>query len=392
MKKLINLTFSLSLFLTCAFGQSPLLDKTWAPVCRIMDDGERIDVNFRLFLTFRQDSVTVSSFGRTGQTFHYALDLDSSLSIKLFETAKLRAVSESELVIDFGDETVVFASCSGRGQFSGNELLSVLKGKEWEFINSNIDERYLVLDSAVSGYLSLREGVEDVFSMERIDVFQNEIRCDLGFWSAKEVDGHVFILLDNVFGMDDFKIIRVEDVEVGKIRGRSWFLGEEEEVVFSALPKLSEDERSTFNAHLTRSEWRLFEAKMDSVSHGGSRSVDDYHKSLDTTLLLTKLSFESNDLSYKFELDGGFAAFIAGKLAFEGTWSVLMAGKIIKLKEKWRAEERWEQANDLEHRTRDRYVFIKALSEDELHFVREEYLYVGSGAYEITYVEQRYRR
>src|SRR5690606_37974241 len=86
-----------------------------------------------------------------------------------------------------------------------------------------------------------------------------------------------------------------------------------------------------------------------------------------------------------------FAAFIAGKLAFEGTWSVLMAGKIIKLKEKWRAEERWEQANDLEHRTRDRYVFIKALSDDELHFVREEYLYAGSGSYEITYVEQKYR-
>jgi hypothetical protein len=365
------------------------------PIGSINEKGEASTTDFQHIITFGKDSIKATFFGMEKDTLlSYSIRGDSMFYSGV--DTKLHLVNDSILRIDIYGQTVVFKAINkGNDRYSAEQLLSALKGTEWEFVNHSSWGRFFSFDSVTREAEMLREGIKNVFSFDRFDIHNEEIWQEFGFWAVKSVNGQILLNLEVVYGSNDFRILKLEEVNNNEIVFKGWVRGIEEEITFKKVAKLKDGEIEILNSNLAESEWLLTKTYPIKNGFGSfSNSTEDYFPSIhtDTTLLLTKEDLQLNRLSYNFAHDSTFSIFINDRKAYSGTWSILLRGRVIKLEEKWYGEENWDAEIKSDGSIHERFLLIKVLTENEFHFIREEKLYTGFGSYESGYIEQKYRK
>ncbi len=384
----------ISLF--CYSGNSQTVSqlyKTWMPIGSVNEKGDTSITDFQQILTFKKDSIKATFFGIEKDTLlSFSIRGDSIFFSEV--EAKYSLHNDSILRLDIYSQTVVFKAIKeGNDRYSAQHLLSTLKGKEWEFVDDGSWERFFSFDYITREAKMLRRGIENVFSFDRFDIYNDEISQEFGFWGVKSINGQILLNLEAVYGSNDFRILHLEEIKNNEIVFKGWIRGVEEEITFRKVAKLDEGEIEIFNSNLTGAEWLLTKTQPIKNGFGSfSNSSEDYFQSIDTTLLIKKEDLQLNTISYHFAQDSTFTIFIDDRKAYSGTWSILLKGRVIKLEEKWHGEEDWDAQIKTDGRIHERFLVIKSLTENEFHFIREEKLYTGFGSYETGYIEQNYRK
>jgi len=363
------------------------------PIGSINEEGEMSVTDFQQILTFKKDSIKATFFGKEKDTLlSYSIRGDSIYFSGLETNYSLH--NDSILRIDIYGETVVFKTVNeGADRYSAKQLLSALKGKEWEFVYDSSWERFFSFDAITREAEMLREGIENVFSFDRFDINNDQISQEFGFWAVKSINGQIILNLEVVYGSNDFRILQLEEIKNNEIVFKGWIHGIEEEITFRKVARLDDGEIEIFNSVLTGAEWLL--TKTQPIVNGFgtfSNSIEEYFEAIDTTLLIKNEDLQMNRLSYDFAQDSTFSIFIAERKAYSGSWSILLAGRVIKLEEKWHGEENWDAQIKTDGRIHERFLLIKSLKENVFHFIREEKLYTGFGSYESGFIEQEYRK
>lgn len=369
------------------------LYKTWRPVGSINEKGETSITDFQQIITFKKDSIKATFFGMEKDTLlSYTFRGDSVFYSGV--EAKYSLQNDSILRFDIYGETVVFKTVNeGNDRYSAEQLISALKGTEWEFIDDNSGERFFSFDSITREAEMLREGIENVFSFDRFDIYHDQIFQEFGFWAVKSVNGQILLNLDVLYGSNDFRILQLEEIKINQIVFKGWIRGVEKDITFRKVAKLDESQIEIFKSKLTGSKWLLDRIKsIKNEFSSSSYSTEDYYQAIDSTLLIKKEDLKLNRVSYQFAQDLTFSIFIDSRKAYSGTWSILFGGKAIKLEEKWHGEENWYPLIDIDNRIYERFMKIKSLKPNVFHFIREEKLYTGFGSYEMEYIEQKYRK
>lgn len=360
------------------------------PIGSINENGETSITDFQQIITFKKDSIKATVFGREKDTLlSYSIGGDSMFYSGV-ET-KYSLLSDSILRIDIYGETVVLKTLNkSNDRYSAQQLISALKGTEWEFIDDSSGEIFFSFDSFTREADMLRKGIENVYSFDRFDIYNGQIFQELGFWTVKAVNGQTLLNLEVLYGSNDFRILRLEEIKNNEIIFKGWIRGNEKEVRFRKVPKLGESDIEIFKSKLTGSKWLLERIKsVKNEFSSSSYSTEDYYQSIDTTLLIKKEDLKLNRVSYQFAPDLTFSIFIDNRKAYSGTWSILLGGKVIKLEEKWHGEENWYSQIETNSRIYERFLKIKSLKDDEFIFIREENLYSGFGSYETEYIESK---
>lgn len=363
------------------------------PIGSINEKRETSITDFQQIITFKRDSIKATFFGVEKDTLlSYSIRGDSIFYSGI--DAKYSLQNDSILRINIYGETVVFKTVNeGNNLYSAEQLISALKGTEWEFIDGDSGERFVSFDSITREADMLREGIENVFSFDRFDIYNDQIFQEFGFWAVKSVNGQTLLNLDVLYGNNDFRILQLEKIKNNEIIFRGWIRGNEKKVRFKKVPKLSESETEIFKSKLTGSEWLLDRVKpIKNEFSSSSHSTEDYYQTIDSTLLIKKEDLKLKRVSYQFAQDLTFSIFIDNRKAYSGTWSILLGGKVVKLEEKWHGEENWHALIDIDNRIYERFLNIKSLKANVFHFIREEKLYTGFGAYRMEYIEQKYRK
>ncbi len=363
------------------------------PIGSINENGETSITDFQQIITFKKDSIEAILFGWEKDTLvSYSIKGDSMFYSGV-ET-KYSLQNDSILKIDIYGETVIFKTFNeGNNRYSAQQLFSALKGTEWEFKDDSSGERYFSFDSIDREAYTMREYMENVYSFDRFDMYNEKIFQELGFWTVKAVNGQILLNLNVSYGRNDYIILQLEEIKNNEIIFKGWIRGIEKKVRFIKVPKLGEDEIEIFNSKLTGSEWLLKRIKVVPNEFSAfSFSTESYFQSIDTTLLIKKEDLKLNRVSYQFDQDLTFSIFIDNRKAYSGTWSILLGGKILKLEEKWHGEENWYPQIESNIRIYERFLKIKSLKDEEFIFIREENLYSGFGSYEMEYIEQKYKK
>lgn len=363
------------------------------PFGSINEKGETSITDFQQIITFKKDSIKATFFGMEKDTLlSYTIRGDSIFYSGV--EAKYSLQNDSILRIDIYGETVVFKTVNERNdRYSAEQLISALKETEWEFIDDNSGERFFSFDSITREADILREGIENVFSFDRFDIYNDQIFQEFGFWAVKSVNGQILLNLDVLYGSNDFRILQLEEIKINQIVFKGWIRGVEKEITFRKVAKLDESQIELFKSKLTGSKWLLDRIKsIKNEFSSSSYSTEDYYQAIDSTLLIKKEDLKLNRVSYQFAQDLTFSIFIDNRKAYSGTWSILLGGKVIKLEEKWHGEENWYPLIDIDKRIYERFMKIKSLKANVFHFIREEKLYTGFGSYEMEYIEQKYRK
>ena len=332
------------------------------PIGSINEKGEASTTDFQQIITFGKDSIKATFFGMEKDTLlSYSIRGDSMFYSGI--DTKLHLVNDSILRINIYGQTVVFKAISkGNDRYSAEQLLLALKGTEWEFVNNSSWERFFSFDSISREAELLRQGIENVFSFDRFDIYNEEIWQEFGFWAVKSINGQILLNLEAVYGSNDFRILQLEEIKNNKIVFKGWIRGIKENITFRKVVRLKESEIEMFNSNLTESEWLL--TKTHDIKNGFgsfSNSIEEYFESIDTTLLITKEDLQLNRLSYNFVQDSTFSIFIDDRKAYSGTWGILLGGRVIKLEEKWHGEENWDAQIRTDGRIHERFLLIKSL-------------------------------
>lgn len=382
------LTFLTILFLTtlCRTEKTSNIEKTWIPVGKVLDNGDYDDTDFQIILTFEEKILRASYFGiENDSIIPYTLSDNNEIISDFWNTARIIELKEDIMKISFMEsETIVFKPIDEKKKSQPIEYLrNFLSGREWEISNNILKNRIYSFDSIAREPSLLKPEMKNVYSFDKFDIHEGKIHQDFGFWTTKKVSGQMLIYIDNIYGINDYRIFLIEEVFENRISCISWNLGKEERLILTEVPKLSESELKSFTSKLTSSKWYISNYKLTEEISGSSVNTFDYFETIDSTLFIGLQDFRSKNISYKFNSDNTFFRFIGDSKAYSGKWEILNKGDILRLRETWHGE-----INGFD---REQFILINKLTQDEFEFMKKESLYTGFGSFDDSYIDQKYK-
>jgi hypothetical protein len=385
MKQILTFLTILFLITSCRDEKESNIKKIWIPIGKVLENGNYDDTDFQVILTFEEKILRASYFGiENDSIFPYSLSDSNEIISDLWDKARIIELNEDIMKISFMEsETIVFRPIEEKKKSKPIEFLyKLLSGREWKISNKTLENRIYSFDLIARESSLLKPEMKNVSSFDKFDIHEGKIYNDFGFWTIKKVSGQILMYIDNVYGIDDYRIFLIEEVSENHISCKSWNMGKEERLILTKVPKFSQSKSKTFTAKLTQSKWHISNYEVVDLS-GSSFSNFDYFKTIDSTLLIGLQDFTSKNISYKFNPDNTFFRFIGDSKAYSGNWKILNGGDILMLTETWHGEKNGY--------VREQFMLVKKLTQDEFEFIKEESIYTGYGSFDQYFVEQKYK-